>query len=177
MEAEQLVAASSAEREGFKEKLYRHACQQLLNDFQEIVDRFNVALQAGRIEALSSRYACTYRLPANREINVRFFSHRDTDVTLRGGRLIGGGYAELVGGPSANLLLLSEGDDDLYGRWIGCLMDIHALVSPSNLIGTRGLTRETVRPFGFSGADDFYKKRFNMSRVGCTCSPMSSATM
>jgi hypothetical protein len=43
-----------------------------------------------------------------------------------------------------NLVLLKHGADDLYGRWIVCEIGIMALADPSKIIGTFGITRNTV---------------------------------
>ena len=55
-------------------------------------------------------------------------------------------------GRSANLVLLEQGDDDLYGNGVGCEISLMALVDPRKIIGEFGIDEQTVQPFGFKGA-------------------------
>lgn len=154
-----LAAAEAAEREAQKEELYHHSCERLVELFDRIIAEFNSQYQHGRIEVQRGhRTGRTYRLPTGGAIECEFFPRRETDIRVAGGRLVGGGYLGAVRGLSANLLLVREADDDLYGRWAGCLVRISAIVDARKLLGSRGLTRETVIPFGFRAPNDFYEE-------------------
>ena len=97
-----------------------------------------------------------YSLPTGGHIDFSFFPRRESDLSIKGGRLIGGAYVAVEHNISANVLLVSDGSDDLYGRWIGCFLRINALVDPRKIIGTREMTQHTVAPFGLRYADDFF---------------------
>ena len=66
--------------------------------------------------------------------------------------MVGGGWIGLAQGRSANLVLLNQRPDDLYGRWVVCEIGIRAFADPAKLIGRFGITRNTVIPFGFKDA-------------------------
>ena len=125
----------------------------------------------------------TYTLPTGGEIRCYFFPnmvHRNGSMLkLCGATIIGGGFigirpgetafvgiaalvqaameAEFPGmgaGRSANLLLLRDREDDLYGRWVICEVDITALADRQKLVGSLGITAKTVFPFGFKEGRD-----------------------
>ena len=157
IEKANLSEAEEAERQAREEEFYRHACNTLLERFDRLVDEFNASYQHGRITIQPGRNpARTYRLPTGGSIECDFFVKRETQIRLAGGLLVGGGYLGAERNVSGNLALVREGDEDLYGRWVGYLIGVRATVNPTKLIGTRGLGPETVIPFGFRRADDFY---------------------
>ena len=140
---------------------YAFSCAQLVAKFEPLVEQFNMEFQFGRITvnrdtAGTRLQGASYSFPAGKQIRVDFFGPRETGVKLRGGYLMGGGWIGVVEGRSANLLLLREADDDLYGRWVLCEINIMAMADPRKLIGRFGLTKTTVVPFGFRSSDDFY---------------------
>lgn len=120
----------------------------------------------------------TYTLPTGGEIRCYFFPdvarHDNHTVKVCGATIIGGGFigigspettlggtaaiaqavleAEFPGmrtGRSANMLLLKDREDDLYGYWVVCEVDITALTDRQKLVGSLGITAKTVFPFGF----------------------------
>jgi serine/threonine protein kinase len=132
--------------------LYRYSCEMLLQQLKPAIDQFNQQFQHGRIEShkLSRFYA--FDVPLGGKIQVTFFEPKNSGIKIRGGEVIGGGWIGLSEGRSANLVLLKQGSDDLYGRWVICEIKIMALVNPQGLIGKFGLTASTVIPFGFKDA-------------------------
>jgi len=156
----ELAEAAAAERQAQADMLYFRSYEDLIHVFDEVVNEFNQHYQHGRIEHkhVTGMRTATYTLPTGGKIQCEFFPRQETNISIAGGQLIGGGYLSVEHGPSANVLLLREGEDDLYGRWVGCLVDINALVDVRKVIGTRGLTANTVKPFGFSRANDFYEE-------------------
>ena len=76
-------------------------------------------------------------------------------IKIRGGEIVGGGWIGISDGTSTNLVLIKEGPDDLYGRWVVCEIGIMALTDARKLLGRFGLTERTVLPFGFRDSD-FY---------------------
>jgi hypothetical protein len=87
-----------------------------------------------------------------REIAVCFFEPKESRIRIRGGELIGGGWIGILAGRSANLVLLRQGGDDLYGHWMVCEIGIMALANPAKLVGRFGITEDTKIPFGFKDA-------------------------
>jgi len=61
-------------------------------------------------------------------------------------------------GVSANLLLLREGKDDLYGKWLGCLVNLSYVADPRAMLGRWGITERTVFPMGFGSDPEFYEQ-------------------
>jgi serine/threonine protein kinase len=167
-ESEKAALAANRERAEAQQRLelYTHSCRELLQNLRPSIDQFNAEFQSGTVAiggSLSSRFGgaqsipdATYQLPGGKVVSVRFFGPRDTGWKLRGGIIIGGGWIGLTDSISANLVLLKEGEDDLYGRWIVCEVKIMALADPRKLIGQFGLTQRTVEPFGFRQEDDYY---------------------
>ncbi len=94
----------------------------------------------------------TFHIPSGHNITVTFFEPKISRIKIRGGEIIGGGWIGVSEGRSANLVLLKEGPDDLYGRWVACEIGIIALADGRRLIGQFGLTERTVVPFGFKDA-------------------------
>ncbi len=139
-----------------KNDLYKTSCELLINTWQEIVDDFNVQFQGGKIEVERRAGDAIYRLAGHSQINCFFFPARETSITLRGRKLIGGGWIGIPDGVSGNIVLVQSGDTDLYGDWLGCFVKISAIVSGRNLIGRFGISASTKTPMGFRSADDFY---------------------
>jgi len=151
-ETESLETARKAREAETERHLYSRSCLGLLERFQAAVDRFNSQFQLGRIESRQDVGTTRYTLPTGNAIEVAFFEPRKTDIKIRGAVVIGGGWIGLLHGRSANLVLLKEGGDDLYGRWIVCEIGLMALADPRKLIGRFGIAADTVVPFGFKDA-------------------------
>jgi eukaryotic-like serine/threonine-protein kinase len=154
LETTKLAEQQLAEKEARKNELYRYSCEQLTDIFDAIVEQFNLRYQYGMIMQqgpLSHRYL----LPNGGLIIFSFFPRHESDLKIKGGQLLGGGYIEVEHSISANVILVSDGDDDLYGRWIGCLLKL-GIVNPGKIVGTRGLSEQTVEPFGLKYKQDFY---------------------
>ena len=177
----QLAEAARAREEEKREGLYRHSCSELLKVLDDFVEEFNSEFQHGKImvhrEALYGDTVyihrmldTTYSLPTGGAITCYFFPRRNSGPKVRGAMLIGGGFIGIrsgnlllfkepiaIGrGRSANLLLLKDREDDLYGRWLVCEINISALANAQKLIGQFGITARTVFPFGFEDANHFF---------------------
>lgn len=152
VEQSQLQSTKRQEERDRQLGLYRYSCEMLLRQLKPAIDQFNQQFQHGQIKShrLSSFYA--FDVPLGRKIQVTFFEPKDSGIKIRGGEVIGGGWIGLSEGRSANLVLLKQGLDDLYGRWVICEVKIMALANPQGLIGKFGLTAKTVIPFGFKDA-------------------------
>ena len=154
-ERRSLEMARKAEEAETGRRLYGHSCQVLLERFRPAVEQFNREFQFGSITAVEERGFHYWPLPSGNTIEVIFFAPHKTGIKIRGSELLGGGWIGLRRGRSANLILLKESADDLYGRWIICEVKLMALVDPSSVIGKFGITERTVEPFGFNDAN-FY---------------------
>jgi hypothetical protein len=133
---------------------YRHSCEELLRRLQPAIEQFNREFQFGKISARKDAGATYFCLPTGNAVEVSFFAPRLTGIKIRNGIVNGGGWIGLRTGRSANLVLLKEGNDDLYGRWIVCEVKLMALADPRKIIGRFGITAQTVQPFGFK--DSYY---------------------
>lgn len=154
-----LAQAEDAEREAHKEELYRHACAGLVKSFDGIMEHFNRGYQLGKIA--TSIYHIDgrrYSIPTGGAIKCAFFSRCRRDFPLGTGQLVGGGFLGIENGVSANLLLLREAKDDLYGKWLGCLVNLSYVAHPSDLIGRWGITERSVFPMGFGSEPEFYEE-------------------
>ncbi len=147
----QLAEAEEKERQARKREIYEHSCQQLIASFQGIIADFNASYQSGKIEVVDGQdLNYTFLLPAGAKIECKFFPYKETTTVVEGCCVIGGGLLAVAHGASANLLLLRDGDDDLYGRWVGCRFRANPVFTDEeSLYETRGFTRQTVQPFGF----------------------------
>jgi len=153
VERQNLESARQAQEAQRQTLLYSHSCEDLLQGLQPAVEQFNEQFQLGKIETRKELPGTTlYRLPGSKSIGVTFFAPRKTGIKIRGGLVIGGGWIGLNNGRSANLVLLKQGDDDLYGNWVGCEISLLAVVDPRMIIGEFGIDEKTVQPFGFNGA-------------------------
>jgi len=132
--------------------LYQYSCDALLQQLKPAVEQFNREFQHGQITYDQQLGFMTYRIPSGHNIAVSFFEPKMSRIKIRGGEVIGGGWIGISDGRSANLVLLKESPDDLYGRWVACEIGIMALVDGSKLLGRFGLTERTVVPFGFKDA-------------------------
>jgi hypothetical protein len=156
-ERARLAQQQLAEREAGKNELYQYSCKRLILEFDGVVEQFNSQFQHGKVTKQSlAPNSPRYSLPAGGSIAFSFFPRRESDLHIRGGRVLGGAYIAVANSISANVLLVCDGDDDLYGRWIGCFLRINALVDTRKIIGTRGIASSTVSPFGLKYADDFF---------------------
>jgi len=132
--------------------LYKYSCDTLLQQLMPVVDQFNQQFQHGRITSAAELGFTFFRVPGGSTIEVGFFEPKNSGIKIRGGEVIGGGRIGLSQGRSANLVLLKQGLDDLYGHWVICEVKIMALANGQALIGKFGLTAKTVIPFGFKDA-------------------------
>jgi eukaryotic-like serine/threonine-protein kinase len=151
-EEKQLAARQQEDERTRQLGLYQYSCSTLLKDLAPIVDQFNQHSQHGSITSAEELGFTFFRVPLGRTIEVGFFEPRNSGIKIRGGEIVGGGWIGVSQGRSANLVLLKQGPDDLYGRWIICEVNIMALEDPQALIGRFGLTARTVTPFGFKDA-------------------------
>jgi serine/threonine protein kinase len=140
--------------------LYQYSCDSLLEKLKPVVDQFNRESQHGQITSDRPRGFSTYHIPSGHSITIHFFEPKMSGPKIRGGELIGGGWIGISEGRSANLVLLKDGPDDLYGRWLACEIGIMALVDARKLLGRFGLTERTVLPFGFRDADFYDQMRY-----------------
>lgn len=136
-------------------ELYGYSCSILLKSLDPVVEQFNELFQHGRITFAQDWTANNYSVPSGKSIRIFFFEPRRSGIKVRGGEIIGGGWIGVADGRSANLILLRQGPDDLYGRWAVCEIGIMALADPRKLIGQFGITENTILPFGFRDSD-FY---------------------
>ena len=104
--------------------LYSYSCRKLLEEFQPLVEQFNQTFQHGKITC-DPRLGCIYRIPQGREIQVLFFEPVKPGIKIRNGEVIGGGWIGISRGRSANLVLLKQSPDDLYGQWVVCEIRIY----------------------------------------------------
>jgi serine/threonine protein kinase len=132
--------------------LYRYSCEALLQELKPTVEQFNKQFQHGQIIIRKDAGFTIYDVPLGRAITVAFFEPRNSGIKIRGGEVIGGGWIGISKGRSANLVLLKQGPDDLYGHWVVCKINFMALVNPQRLIGKYGIAPDTVIPFGFKDA-------------------------
>jgi hypothetical protein len=149
-EKQNLESARKARETERQRLLYSHSCKALLERLRPAVEQFNREFQLGKIE-VGEEYGMTYyHLPTAKTIQVNFFAPSRTGIRIRGGVIVGGGWIGLNAGRSANLVLLRESDDDLYGHWVVCEIKLMALTNPQRIIGQFGITAQTVQPFGFN---------------------------
>jgi hypothetical protein len=154
-EREQQEILKETQRQSEREKqvaLYGYACEELIKQFEPAVEQFNRACQHGQIMKGRELESVLYRIPSGKNIAITFYEPRTTGLKIGAGEVIGGGWIGIDNGRSANLVLLKQGPDDLYGRWTVCEIGIMAVVDASKLIGRFGLTNETIVPFGFKDA-------------------------
>lgn len=151
-EQQNLESARKADELNTQHLLYSHSCEALLQRFQPPLDQFNREFQFGRIEVRKDFAVTRYSLPGGNAIEVSFFEPQRTRIKIRSGLVIGGGWIGFTKGRSANLVLLKQGEDDLYGSWIVCEIGVMALVDPRKIIGRFGITEKTILPFGFKDA-------------------------
>ena len=138
-------------------QLYQMAFKQLISRWDTIVDSFNAKFQGGDIrKSQHPTMNFAYELPNAPSILVSLFSRQETDIKIASGNLIGGGFIGIEGGLSANILLIKESPEDLYGKWVACVVKIRALVDPRKSLSC--LSRPPrVQPFGFQSELDFYE--------------------
>lgn len=139
------------------ERLYEVAFEQLVARWDAIMESFNTEYQGNRItKRQRSPRSFEYVLPNAPTIRVNLFSRRETNFQIRGGTLIGGGLVAIDQGASANLLLLKDSRDDLYGRWTSCQIKLYPTVVPQSALSH--LTRKPpLEPFGLQNETDFYE--------------------
>jgi eukaryotic-like serine/threonine-protein kinase len=166
-EKQSLESARKASEAETQRLLYSHSCMALLERLRPAVEQFNRDFQLDKIKDVAEHGITYYRLPAAKTIQVYFFAPSRTQIKIRGGVVIGGGWIGLTGitaGRSANLVLLRESDDDLYGSWIICEVKLMALTNPQKIIGQFGITAQTVEPFGFN--ESFFYDQIRYAQGG-----------
>ncbi len=163
-ERRQLESARKAKEAETQHLLYSHSCKELLERLLPSIEQFNREFQLGRIEIREEYGVTYYRLPTGNSIQVSFFAPGLTRIKIRGGVVVGGGWIGLRQGRSANLVLLRESDDDLYGHWVVCEVSLMALADPRKIIGQFGITANTVQPFGFG--DSFFYDQIAYAQGG-----------
>lgn len=159
---EQAEAAKVRQREDERRRtvdLYRYSCDILLQQLDPVVEQFNRQSQHGKIARQRSIFV-EYVIPSGQNIVITFYEPRNSGVKIRGDEVIGGGWIGIAQGRSANLVLLKETEDDLYGRWSACEVGIMALADPRKLIGRFGITEHTILPFGFRDTDFYDQIRY-----------------
>lgn len=128
---------------------YRYSWESLLERFLPAVEQFNQECQFGKITVAEDVGGRFYNLPTDGSVWVHPFAPIRTEVKIGTGVVIGGGWIGLRDGRSANLVLLKESHDDLYGRWVVCEATLTA-ADPSRFFGRLGITEKTIQPFGFN---------------------------
>lgn len=152
-EQKKQLETSAQENESQKRlSRFRYSCETLLERFGALVEEFNQRFQHGEITRQESGWGLAYHIPQGNRINISFFRPPDAGLKIREGTVIGGGWIGLHNGRSANLVLLQQAADDLYGRWATCEIGLMALADPRKIIGKFGITASTVTPFGFKDA-------------------------
>jgi eukaryotic-like serine/threonine-protein kinase len=138
--------ATNAQQNEIQERLsrFRYSCETLLERFNALVEEFNQGFQHGKIAREKSGWGIAYNVPQGSRINVSFFRPPDSGIKIREGTVIGGGWIGLQNGRSANLVLLRQTADDLYGRWAICEVSVMALANPRKIVGKFGITAGTV---------------------------------
>jgi len=137
------------------ERLYHTCFELLLTRFDSIAVDFNSRFQHGAIRRRHAGDRILYELPGAATVALELFSRRETGWRVAGGEIIGGALMGLEKGISANLLLLREDVNDFYGHWVGCLINVSALVHPRAAHEALSVTPPAV-PFGFRCERDFY---------------------
>lgn len=138
-------------------QLYQVVFKQLISTWDAIIDSFNDEFQGGEIKKSTlSTTNFSYHLPNAPPIVGALFSRKETDIKIANGNLIGGGFIGIEGGVSANILLIKESPEDIYGKWVVCLVKVSPIVDIQKSFST--LSRPPkVQPFGFQIESDFYK--------------------
>jgi serine/threonine protein kinase len=144
----QMIAARKQSEHERQLGLYRYSCTTLLAELNPLVEQFNEKFQHGKITR-SNGPLYEFRIPMGRDIAISFFEPRPTGIKIRNGDVIGGGWIGILNGRSANLVLLRDGADDIYGHWTVCEMGLMPMVDPAALIGQFGLFEGMPLPFGF----------------------------
>jgi serine/threonine protein kinase len=154
----------------------------IVEDFNSEFQHGKISVQREALEDdvvyIHSMLDTRYSLPSGGEVECYFFpdvvGRAGRVVKVRGATVIGGGMVgigewsrafhilELNKGPlwvrrgrSANLVLLRDGEGDLYGRWVVCEIDVATTADVPELVGKFGITDRTVFPFGFEDPSDF----------------------
>lgn len=156
-EQAELTAREAAERRNRTREAYEYVCEELASSFDRLVEEFNSKYQFGQIRVQKSGNGNRlYTLLGAGAIECECFPHYGPPMKINWGELIGWGYLGIVDGASANLLLVRTLADDIYGKWLGCLIRVGAFVANPAAIAQRyGLK---VWPFGFRQAKHFYRE-------------------
>jgi len=157
MEAERLAQQEAEALEAEKDQLYTTACQELAAAFDEIVEHFNT-YYPGRQIAIHKESGAgrEYRLPVGESVGCRFFPRRETRVSLKEGRIVGGGIITVGQRESANLLLLRKPRGDAYGAWGACRVSVSRWADRERVLEARGMGINTTDAFGFRDPEVFY---------------------
>lgn len=151
--------ARAREARNTKDQSYERSCADLIGRFKQVVSEFNEHYQHGQIECRPSPGpAMDFVLPLGGMIQCKFFFRRDTPIPMRWGRLMGGGFLGAKACRSANLALLVENDDDLYGQWQACYSRINPIFRADEVASELSLPDPLVSPFGFQWPEQFFKE-------------------
>jgi len=156
-EKDELEKQEATAKENQQQELYKFSAMQLVSLFGEVVEEFNEQFQFGSIRVVQDGGTWVYRPPNADPIFLYFFPRTDEKIRIRDGQLVGGGCLAIRDGPSCNLILVRESEDDLYGRWTACLLRFSALVDPQEVATKIGMHLPTVQPFGLPNAKLFYE--------------------
>jgi serine/threonine protein kinase len=142
-----------------KTAAYEYSIKKLMGLFDDLVENFNAEFQPGKIFRTPSPagYRFRYDLPVGGSIDFAFFPRQGIPVRSREGQLSGGAYIATDRGLSANLILLTDTEDE-YGEWKGVLFDFNAMFDARSVATKSGLTHLKKVPFGFERADQFYEQ-------------------
>jgi serine/threonine protein kinase len=137
-------------------QLYQVSFEQLVARWDKIIDLFNAEFQGGSItkDRHSRINTFSYLLPHAPRIIVSLFPMQQTEMKIAGGNLMGGGFIGIDGGVSANILLIKESPDDMYGKWVACLVKLSAMVDPRAAL-SRLSRPPNIEPFGFQSESDY----------------------
>jgi len=140
------------------ERLYESSFKQLISGWDNVVELFNAGFQGGTIQKRQLRASVSFQyvLPNASSIYVHLFPRKETDIKITGSTLIGGGVVGIDGAVSASLLLLKDSPEDLYGRWLACLVKLMVAVVPQQALAHLS-RRPPAEPFGFQCDTDFYE--------------------
>jgi len=135
-EADRATLAAHEQRDAEKkrEELYQFAIRTLVERFDKVVGEVNAALPGDKIQILPfdstidgrKHVGRTYRLPTRETVALQLFGRLDEPQKFSLGKIVGGGWLGPDDSPekgrSANLMLVKESEDDLYGTWKVCRM-------------------------------------------------------
>ena len=160
--AEEEARLKEAQRQNERQRqvdLYGVSCESLLAQFDPLIEQFNKSFQHGKISRDKSTFVTRYHIPHGRDIEVSFFQPIRSGLKIQNGELIGAGWIGFSKGRSANLVLLKRAEDDIYGDWVVCEVNVSPLVDPSRL-SQFGIYEGMTTPFGFKDGQFYDQIRY-----------------